>query len=257
MVEPTAYPEVNLVLNELLLGAKSALGERFVGMYLYGSLSSGDFNPDTSDVDFLIVTEGELSEERMRKLEMLHQRLWASRLKWAPKLEGAYVSRQIIRRHDPSAPPCPSVNERQFYVAHLGSDWIIQRRILRKCGVVVAGPSPAELIDPVSSDEIRASVIKIMNEWWQPMLHNPAWLDERGPEYKVYAVVSMCRVLYTLEHKEIASKPVSARWTIQQVDEAQRQQIEDALAWRYGVEWNHTLDEALTLIRLADERCMG
>ncbi len=257
MVEPTAYPEVNLVLNELLLGAKSALGEQFVGMYLYGSLSSGDFNSDTSDVDFVVVTEGELPEEQVLELESLHQRLWSSGLKWTAKLEGAYVPRQLIRRHNPSAPPCPTINEGRFYVARLGSDWIIQRHILRECGVVVAGPSPAELIDPVSSDEIRASVIQIMKEWWEPMLRNPAWLDERGSEYKVYAVVSMCRVLYTLEHKEIASKPVSARWAIQQVDGPQRQQIEDALAWRYGMKWNHTLDEALTLIRLADERCTG
>lgn len=254
MVGPTVYPEINLLLGKLLAGAQSALREQFVGMYLYGSLASGDFNPDTSDVDFLIVTEGELSEERVHELEMLHQRLWASGLKWAAKLEGAYAPRQLIRRHDPSAPPCPSVNERQFYVAHLGSDWVIQRHILRECGVVVAGPSPAELIDPVSGDEVRAAVIQIMKEWWEPMLRNPAWLDERGPEYKVYAVVSMCRVLYTLEHKEIASKPVSARWAIQQVEEAQRQQIEDALVWKYGMKWNHTLDEALGLIQYVMER---
>lgn len=254
MVEPTAYPEVNLVLNELYASAKFALGAQFVGMYLYGSLSSGDFDLDTSDVDFLVVTEGELPEEKILELEMLHQRLWASGLKWAAKLEGAYTPRQLIRRHDPSAPPCPTINEHAFYVARLGSDWIIQRHILRECGVVVAGPSPDELIDPVSGDEIRASVIQIMNEWWGPMLHNPAWLDERGPEYKVYAVVSMCRVLYTLEHKEIASKPVSARWAIQQVDETQRQQIEDALVWKYDMEWDHTLEEALNLIRYVVER---
>ncbi len=255
---PTPYPEVNLVLNELLAGAQSALQEQFVGMYLYGSLSSGDFNPDTSDVDFLVVTESELPEEKILELEMLHQRLWSSGLKWAAKLEGAYVPKQLIRRHDPSAPPCPTINEHAFYVARLGSDWVIQRHILRKCGVIVAGPSPAAWIDPVSGAEIRQAVLQIMQEWWQPMLHNPAWLDERGPEYKVYAVVSMCRVLYTLAHKEIASKPVSARWTIQQVDETQRQQIEDALVWKYGLEWNHTLDEALDLIRYAvsfiDER---
>jgi hypothetical protein len=257
MVEPTAYPEVNLVLNKLYEGAKSVLGTQFVGMYLYGSLASSNFNLDTSDVDFVVVPEGELPEEQVFELESLHQRLWASRLKWAAKLEGAYVPRQLIRRHDPSAPPCPTVNEGRFYAARLGSDWIIQRHILRECGVVVAPPSPAEMIDPVSGDEIRASVIQIMKEWWEPMLHNPAWLDGRGPEYKVYAVVSMCRVLYTLEHKEIASKPVSARWAIQQVEEAPRQQIEDALVWKYGMKWNHTLDEALTLIRLANERCTG
>ncbi|MBI3176321.1 MAG: DUF4111 domain-containing protein [Chloroflexi bacterium] len=254
MVEPTAYPEINLLLDELLADAKSALGGQFIGMYLYGSLASGDFNPDTSDVDFLVVTEGELSEEKILELKTLHQRLWSSGLKWAAKLEGAYVPRQIIRRHDPSAPPCPSVNERQFYVARLGSDWIIQRHILRECGVIVTGPSPAELIDPVSGEEIRTAVLQIMNEWWEPMLHNPAWLDERGPEYKVYAVVSMCRVMYTLEHKEIASKPTSARWAIQQVDETQRQQIEDALVWKYGVEWNHTLEEALELIQYTVDR---
>jgi hypothetical protein len=253
MTNPTPYPEINLVLNELLAGAKSALGEQFVGMYLYGSLSSGDFSLDTSDVDFLFVTEGELPGERVLELEMLHQRLWASGSKWAYKLEGAYVPKTLIRRHDPSAPPCPTVNEHAFYVARLGSDWIIQRHILRN-GLVVEGPSPVELIDPVTGDEVRASVLQIMKEWWEPMLNNPAWLDERGPEYKVYAVVSMCRVLYTLEHKEIASKPVSARWALTQVDEAQKAQIEDALSWNYGVEWNHTLEEALDLIRVAVER---
>ncbi len=249
---PTPYPEINLVLNELLTGAKFALGDQFVGMYLYGSLSSGDFNLDTSDVDFLFVTEGELPQEQIAALEGLHQRLWASGLKWAAKLEGAYVPRQLIRRHDLSAPPCPTVNEHAFYVARLGSDWIIQRHILRD-GVVVEGPSPKSLIDPITGDEVRAAVVQLMKEWWEPMLKNPAWLDERGPEYKVYAVVSMCRVLYTLEYKAIASKPVSARWALTQVNEAQRRQIEDALAWNYGLEWKHTLDEALELIQYALE----
>jgi hypothetical protein len=38
-----------------------------------------------------------------------------------------------------------------------------------------------------------------------------------------------------------------------QVNEAQRRQIEDALAWNYGLEWKHTLDEALELIQYALE----
>lgn len=249
MMSPTPYLEVNHVLDELLASAKSALGGQFVGMYLYGSLSSGDFNLETSDVDFLVVTESELQMEKIAELERLHQRLWASGLKWASKLEGAYISKQTIRRHDPSSPPCPTVNEGQFYLGGIGNDWVIQRSILRECGVVVAGPPPKTLIDPVTSDEIHAAVILLLKEWWEPMLEHPAWLEERGPEYKVYAVLSMCRALYTLKHKVISSKPISARWAMTELDQPWKSLIEDAILWRYGLQWKHSLKETLELIR--------
>ena len=249
MTSPTPYPEVNHVLDKLLTGAKSALGGQFVGMYLYGSLSSGDFNLETSDVDFLVVTESELQMEKIAELERLHQRLWASGLKWASKLEGAYVSKQTIRRHDPSSPRCPTVNEGQFYLGGIGNDWVIQRSILRECGVVVTGPAPKTLIDPVTSDKIHAAVVLLLKEWWEPMLEHPVWLEERGPEYKVYAVLSMCRALYTLKRRVIASKPVSARWAMTELDEPWKSLIEDAILWRYGLQWKHPLKETLELIR--------
>ncbi len=45
---PTPYPDVNAVLHRLLAEVQAVLGERFVGLYLYGSLAGGDFDPDTS-----------------------------------------------------------------------------------------------------------------------------------------------------------------------------------------------------------------
>ncbi|HXD09520.1 MAG TPA: nucleotidyltransferase domain-containing protein, partial [Anaerolineales bacterium] len=53
-ISPTPYAEVNQILALLLTNAKEILEDQFVGMYLYGSLSSGDFNPETSDIDFLL-----------------------------------------------------------------------------------------------------------------------------------------------------------------------------------------------------------
>src|SRR5512144_1440805 len=97
---PTSYPDVNEVLNLLLSSAREVLDDQFVGMYLYGSLSSGDFNPESSDIDFLVVTASSLSEENVAALEAMHQRLWSSGMKWASKLEGAYVPEALIRRHD-------------------------------------------------------------------------------------------------------------------------------------------------------------
>src|SRR5687768_72198 len=58
----TPYTDVNEILHLLLVNVKEILKDQFLGMYLYGSLSSGDFNPETSDVDFLVVTKEVLSE---------------------------------------------------------------------------------------------------------------------------------------------------------------------------------------------------
>jgi hypothetical protein len=60
---PTPYSDVNAVLDGLLSGVKQILGPRFVGMYLGGSLATGDFDPLRSDIDFLVVTTEDLPED--------------------------------------------------------------------------------------------------------------------------------------------------------------------------------------------------
>jgi predicted nucleotidyltransferase len=100
VIHPTPYPDINAVLNVLLSSVQTVLGDHFVGMYLYGSLASGDFNPETSDIDFLVVTADEIPNEMVRDLEAMHIRLMSSDLKWAIKLEGAYIPQHAIRRHE-------------------------------------------------------------------------------------------------------------------------------------------------------------
>lgn len=188
----TSYPDVNQVLDLLLTRASAILGEQLTGLYLYGSLSGGDFDPQSSDIDFAFVTEAVLPPETVAALEAMHGELWASGLKWAAKLEGAYVPKNLIRRHNPHGPAIPTVNEGAFYVAKLGSDWVIQRHV------------------------IRQSVLGVLREWWFPMLENPEWLAERGSVYHAYAMVSLCRALHALRHGTIVSKPVAAQWAQEQ-----------------------------------------
>ncbi len=243
---PTPYPDVNAVLHLLLAGARDVLGDHFYAMYLYGSLAGGDFDLERSDIDFVVVTADELPGELIPALEALHARILASGLKWAPKLEGCYIPRRVLRRHNPADPPYPCTNEGKFYVGFLGSDWVIQRHLLRERGIVVAGPSPRELIDPVSSEELCRAVRETLYEWWLPMLDNPTRL--RGGEYQAYAVLTMCRALYTLEHGAIASKLASARWARQGPAARWAALIGQALAWRPGGQMDG-LDETVALIR--------
>jgi predicted nucleotidyltransferase len=253
-IKPTLYPDINEVLNSLLSSAKDILGDQFVGMYLYGSLSSGDFNLETSDIDFLVVTTDNLSKEKVAALETMHQQLWSSGSKWASKLEGAYVPKELIQRHNLDGALCPAVNERQFYVAGLGSDWIIQRHIVRECGIVLAGPEPKTLIDPVSSDDIRGAVIGILQEWWFPMLGDPSWLAKHGSEYHAFAIITMCRVLHALEHGTIVSKPAAARWARARLGMRWSQVIEQAIAaQKPGAERTDLLKDSLELIHYIKE----
>lgn len=248
----TPYREVNQILSLMLTRVQEVLQEQFVGMYLYGSLATGGFNLQTSDIDFAVVTETILPIEIIARIETIHKDAWASSLKWAQKLEGSYLPKKLIRRHDPNGSPCPTINEGAFYLDCRGSDWIIQRHVIRECGAVIAGPDPKALIDPVSPDEIRQAVLGILKEWWFPMLENPAWLKERGSKYHAYAVISMCRVLHALEHGIIVSKSAATNWARRSFT-AHASLIKKSILYRSG---NHEgfEDEAVHFIQFVKEQ---
>jgi predicted nucleotidyltransferase len=251
-ISPTPHPDVNEILDLLLNYVKEILQAQFVGMYLYGSLSSGDFNPETSDVDFLVVTTDSLSANTIAELEAMHKRIWASGRKRAARLEGAYISQHDIRRHTPNNAPSPTVNERKFYVDRPGSDWIIQRHVVREYGIVLAGPDPKTLIDFVGADDIRHAVLGILNEWWFPMLDDPAWLQKHESNYHGYTVITMCRALHALKHGTIVSKPVAINWAKEELDIQWHPLIEQAVASQYGRP-SEFLNETLELIRFTRE----
>lgn len=49
MIYQTPYPEINKILASLTQGMTEILRDNLVGIYLMGSLSYGDFNPDNSE----------------------------------------------------------------------------------------------------------------------------------------------------------------------------------------------------------------
>ncbi|HET9589601.1 MAG TPA: aminoglycoside adenylyltransferase domain-containing protein [Anaerolineales bacterium] len=253
MISPTPHRDVNEILDLLLRSVKETLGDQFVGMYLYGSLSSGDFNPETSDIDFLVVTKDSIPESMVSALHFMHQRIWASGLKWASRLEGAYIPRKDIRRHGSDHASCPIVNEGKFYIGGFGSDWVIQRHVVRECGVVVDGPDPRTLIDPVGPEDIRRAVLGILDEWWFPMLGDPSWLQSHGAHYHGFTVITMCRALYALQHGRIVSKPAAVEWAKAELGSQWYGLIERAVAAQDG-KGSNFLSETLEFIRFTREQ---
>src|SRR5687767_10384547 len=97
----TPYPEVDALLRRLLDEVRATLGPHFVGMYLYGSLAAGDFSPESSDIDFLVVTDDDLPAGLFESLRAMHARVAAGGSKWATELDGSYIPRRALRRRDP------------------------------------------------------------------------------------------------------------------------------------------------------------
>jgi len=247
----TTDPAVNATLEALLKGAREALADQFVGLYLYGSLAVGDFVPDRSDIDFVVVTEGSLPQPMAEALREMHETLWADGSYWAQRLEGAYIPKAELRRHSPDYPPRPTVNEGHFYLAGEDADWVFHRYVLREHETIVAGPSIRALIDPIGSEGLREAARTLLQQWWQPMLHNPKRLNKPG--YAPYAVLSLCRVLYTLEHGALVSKTQAAKWAESALDPQWQDLIQWVLGWRSS--WpSGRVDETLDFLRYAVER---
>lgn len=243
---PTPYPEINELLAALLLEAQAVLGERLVGMYVHGSLASGDFAPRRSDVDFVAATVETLPAEMLPQLAAMHSRLRRSGLKWAAKMEGSYIPLAALRRYDPANCRYPALRiDGSFDVDEHGSDWVIQRHILREHGIALAGPPPHTLIDPVEPAALRQAAWGILDTWWRAKLEDPTLL--RSSEYQAYAVLTMCRALYTLQYGRVVSKEAAARWAQDDLEDRWEELIELALAWPEGEPWDY-LNETLALI---------
>ena len=84
--EPTLYPEVNRVLLDLLDRVSDNLGENFIGMYLYGSLATDEFEPSRSDIDFVVITDDHVSDPVIKSLEAMHIELAGKDDRWVKKL---------------------------------------------------------------------------------------------------------------------------------------------------------------------------
>jgi hypothetical protein len=81
-------------------------------------------------------------------------------------------------------------------------------------GVVLNGPSPATFVPEINSEMFFEALEREVSYLREEIITKPnsEWRDV--PFYRAYAVLTLCRILYSFEKRRIVSKPRAARWTI-------------------------------------------
>ncbi len=207
---PTPYPDLNIVLRELVESVHTALGDNFVAACLQGSFAVGDFDR-YSDVDFIIAIEEELSKKQIQDLQALHERVYNLEPEWAQHLEGSYIPKDVLRRHD-------QTGKKLWYLDHgarslIRSDHcntLIVRWVVREKGVALAGPSPASLVDPIPVELLRREILATINDWGHEILADPDQFNNRF--YQGFLVLNYCRMLHDHHTGSPASKHEGAEW---------------------------------------------
>src|SRR5215472_12275139 len=97
-MQPTPYAELNRVLRELVTRVRIQLRDDFIAAYLQGSV--GDFDTN-SDVDFLIVVEEDVADDRLPALQAVHSEIYDLPPIWARRLERSYVPKAALRHRPP------------------------------------------------------------------------------------------------------------------------------------------------------------
>jgi predicted nucleotidyltransferase len=223
---PTPYSHINALLDHIRAQMQLILGKRLTGLYLYGSLVTGDFDNTISDIDLMAATAESIDEANFEALNRMHANFVTDHPEWNDRLEIAYISLQALKTFRTHTSRIGIISPGEpFHFKEAGKDWLMNWYIVREKGVTLFGPLPEAIIAPISKAEFIQAVKDNTREWREWIYH----MAHIGGQ--AYAILTMCRALYACENGEQVSKIQAAQWAEKALPEWSSI-IRNAISWR-------------------------
>src|SRR5437773_3331761 len=143
----TFDPAIGSLLVSIQEATVTVTGLSLAGLYLFGSLATGDFDADVSDIDLIAVLADSPSKRLATRLSRMHEDLAEANPEWDDRIEVIYISTQGLAncRRDTTTIAVISPSE-PFHVVEAGRDWILNWYPARENGVSLIGPPIDSLI---------------------------------------------------------------------------------------------------------------
>lgn len=201
MFEGKDINQVCTYIQKINSEMKRILKERFVGLYIHGSLAEGDFKWERSDIDMLVVIDSYLnSAEKLELLEVLEHLA----VKGPEKgIEISILNKEAIQSSDYPL-PFEFHNSRYWYESVMAHGWEHPDRALLVDGdlsshihnlhsnhIVVEGPPVKDVFPSISKKDFLKSI---------------EFDEYDAPVMAVDTVMNLCRFDYYLRTGEMVSK---------------------------------------------------
>ncbi|MBH9966223.1 aminoglycoside adenylyltransferase domain-containing protein [[Bacillus] enclensis] len=222
----TCATDVNNTITHLHKEIANILDAELIGFYLHGSLAMGGFNPHTSDIDIVVVTDQPIGVETKRKLakllllssndpspieiSFLHKGLleeWQHPCEfdfhfsefWRERYEGDMVSGTSRWIND-------DIKTDADLAAHI--------TILHNRGICIAGRPIHEVFPVVPRSDYISSIVGDFHDCLENIEEDP-----------IYCTLNMIRVFWYLKGGVISSKQEAGEWGVINLPEEFRMTI--------------------------------
>lgn len=216
------------LLDDFVSMTREVLGEQLTGVYLHGSMAMGCFHAEKSDIDLIIVVDGDITDAQkrtfMERVVELNGRAPAKGLEWS-----------IVKREFCKPFVYPTPYELHFSPAHLNWFWekpedyvknmkgedrdlAAHFTVLNRYGIVLYGEAIEDVFGEVPAGDYADSIFLDVENAEKDILMDP-----------VYVTLNLCRVLAFLKLGMCLSKEEGGNWGLANVSKEYQELIRLAL----------------------------
>lgn len=193
--------EIQAYLNDITKVFTDEMKDNLVGVYLHGSLAMKCFNPETSDVDILVICKSKMTNEEKKTII---QRLLKLTQGNRNQLEMSIVLERVVKDFVYPTPfelhyfhPTYLLDENYicggegFFDPDLAGHMVVTYHR----GVTLSGEKIENVFKPIEWQYYIESIFNDVEDAPKYIIDNP-----------VYFTLNLCRVMYFLKEGKIASK---------------------------------------------------
>ena len=204
------YKDVDQILQALLEGHKRIFSDKLLGYYAYGSLVWGDFDEHTSDIDTLCLIGSEVTVEELTLLCAMHEEIIRKYPEWDNRIEVHYAPAEGLKRFRTVAFNMANISPGEpLHMITADEEWIDEWYLVREYAVPLFGGDPKEVIPYISSEEFVKQI-----KGYALGFRDRIKTCKDGYS-QAYAILTVCRALYTVRTGKQTSKTAAAMWAME------------------------------------------